>query len=254
MFAWCLQSVTNAFSKVFVSLRLCAGVASVLSAPLSANTASSGYSSGAPSQTPAHNYPYHPEGRIGDHVDAPLMTAPSQHTVVSHRHHRQHPLPQQLTANFPFMDEEEIGSSSPFPEGTQEEHLRESLRNLQGTQEDKNRGKSSSVVSSSSQIFGHRDGVSGREGVPVPYDDWRWFRRGQGAEPPPAYNTIFSTGSNRVHQSSTMIQRPVHHTGDLLRWNTSLSSSLSLSLSLSLFLSLSLLHTHTHTHAHSVLQ
>lgn len=208
-------AVIYQISKLISSLSLFVHieVPSVLSAPSSAYTGSSGYSSSVPSQAPAHTYTYPQEGRVRDQVDSPL---PAQHGV-NHRHSRQHPLPQQQQpANFPFIDEDDPSASSPFPEGTHEEHLRESLRNLQGVHTEKNRSKTGQGVAPATSQMGGRQGVGGTEGVAVTYDDWQWFHKSQG--PPPSYDTIAGTGGSRAHQSSSsVILRPAHHAADVLR-------------------------------------
>ncbi|XP_070186730.1 uncharacterized protein [Littorina saxatilis] len=175
--------------------------ASVYSAPSSAYTASSGYNSGALSQPSAQGHYVYPPNTHIDHVDSPQMTVRGQ----PQRPPRHTPLPHQPPPNFPYIDEDE-SPSAPFPEATHEEHLRESLRNLQGAGPDKNRSKTVPMMTSSEVIR-----RPPQEEVPaVPYDDWRWFRKDQPNGPPPAYDAV--VGSS--HPSSTMIHRPSHLSAD----------------------------------------
>ncbi|KAL8589982.1 hypothetical protein ACOMHN_007008 [Nucella lapillus] len=145
------------------------GSASVLSGGSSACTGSSGYCS-AISSSPSHDYANLPIKPPQPATTVDSSTDPSHPTSRPHRHSQK---PQ-----FPFIQEDEMGYGTPFPEATHEEHLRESLRNLQVSHPEKTQKRPLSKNIVTPQMVGHSSdpGMGGSVGGPVTYDDWRWFR------------------------------------------------------------------------------
>lgn len=102
-----------------------------------------------------------------------------------------------LSPAFPYADEDPVDSATAsYPEGTQEEHMLESLRNM-----DVSGGGVSGAVE---QVVGPKRSVPlvAPDLVPVSYDDWAWFHRAQSSGPPP-YDTVAGTrpyGDSRLAQ------------------------------------------------------
>nr|KAG5709033.1 hypothetical protein BaRGS_004672 [Batillaria attramentaria] len=184
--------------------------ASTFSASSSAYAASSGY--GSASQTSTQHYnantyanTYATGGRIVDQVD---YGAVATNEAVGSRHSRPHPLPQQTPPAFPYIDEDQPELATPFPEGTHEEHLMESIRTVHNMNTTQGAGRSQypAKMASASAVLGDRretpvhggtvDGVQ----VPVSYDDWNWFRNQQVEGPPPAYNAVVGTADILLSQ------------------------------------------------------
>ncbi|XP_076470483.1 uncharacterized protein LOC143300593 [Babylonia areolata] len=151
------------------------GSASVLSGGSSAYVgSSSGYCSAtSSSSSPSHDYANlplrHPPNSVVV-VDQPPAPAPPPPSSRLSRHSSQKP-------QFSSIQEDEPGGvAAPFPEATHEEHLRESLKNLQVAHPDKAQKRALLSKNLSPQLAGQGDPV-----LPVTYDDWRWFPRGEAA-------------------------------------------------------------------------